>query len=316
LIGARLAPRSTNAVAAGKTGQLTLRTKVSGREAPSARRPWLRLKKQLRRAVRYAIVLLVTVIMLFPVYWMVVGTFQPEKYALTWPPPFFFRGFNFSAISSIFRSEPLASWIGHSVLVSCVSVGITVVLSVPGAYLLSRLRWRGSGAFGFLLLFTQLMPGAMIIVPELEWYRTLQWTENLPALGVLYAAFSVPLGSWILKSSFDNVPNELIDASFVDGCNQLGTLRRVLIPLSRSGLVAVVVVAFFGGWNDYLFASAFITQRGLYTAGLGIATFIGNGEVQLYQLLAAGLIFSVLPVALYLAVQRHITRGLTAGALK
>ena len=105
------------------------------------------------------------------------------------------------------------------------------------------------------------MPGAMIIVPELEWYRFLHWTQNLWALGVVYAAFSTPLGCWILKLSSDNVPNDLIDAGFVDGCTQMGTLRRVLVPLSRSGLVAVLVVAFFGSWNDYLFASAFITER-------------------------------------------------------
>jgi multiple sugar transport system permease protein len=283
---------------------------------PRSSRVWLRRKKRLKRAFRYLLMGCVCVVVLFPVYWMVLGTFQPQSDSLTYPPPFFFKGFTFSALTSLFREEPLASWLSHSLLVSAITVSITVVLAIPGAYLLSRLRWRGSGAFGFLLLFTQLMPGAMIIVPELEWYRFLHWTNNLFALGVVYAAFSVPLGCWILKSSFDNVPNDLVDAGFVDGCSQMGSLRRVLIPLSRSGLVAVIVVAFFGSWNDYLFASAFITQRSLYTAGLGIATFIGDGQVELYQLIGAGVVFSILPVALYLGVQRHIARGLTAGALK
>jgi multiple sugar transport system permease protein len=280
------------------------------------RNPWPRRKKKAKELLRYSVIVVVCVVVLFPVYWMVLSTFQPEKYTLTYPPPFWLRGFNTNAISSLFSEQPIASWLYHSFLVSAVTVIITVILSVPGAYLLSRLRWRGSGAFGFLLLFTQLMPGAMIIVPELEWYRTLQWTNNLIALGVVYAAFNVPLGCWILKSSFDTVPNEVIDACYVDGCTQLGSLRRILIPLSRAGLVAVLVVAFFGSWNDYLFASAFITNRALYTAGLGIATFISQEDVQLYQLMAAGVVFSLLPVILYMAVQRHVARGLTAGALK
>jgi multiple sugar transport system permease protein len=275
-----------------------------------------RRRKKIRRVVRYVGIIGVCVVALFPVYWMVVGTFQPEDDTLSYPPSLFFKGFTFSAITSLFKDQPLASWIVHSFEVSAVTVVITVVLAIPGAYLLSRLRFRGSGAFGFLLLFTQLMPGAMIVVPELEWFRTLHGTNNLLALGVVYAAFSTPLGCWILKSSFDNVPNDIVDAGFVDGCSQMGTLRRVLIPLSRSGLVAVMVVAFFASWNDYLFASAFITERAKYTAGLGISTFIGNVVVQLDQLLAAGLIFSVIPVALYLIAQRHIVRGLTAGALK
>jgi multiple sugar transport system permease protein len=275
-----------------------------------------RRRKKIRRVVRYVGIIGVCVVALFPVYWMVVGSFQPEDDTLSYPPSLFFKGFTFSAITSLFKDQPLASWIVHSFEVSAVTVVITVVLAIPGAYLLSRLRFRGSGAFGFLLLFTQLMPGAMIVVPELEWFRSLHGTNNLLALGVVYAAFSTPLGCWILKSSFDNVPNDIVDAGFVDGCSQMGTLRRVLIPLSRSGLVAVMVVAFFASWNDYLFASAFITERAKYTAGLGISTFIGNVVVQLDQLLAAGLIFSVIPVALYLIAQRHIVRGLTAGALK
>jgi multiple sugar transport system permease protein len=275
-----------------------------------------RRRKKIRRVARYGGIIGVCVVALFPVYWMVVGSFQPEDDTLSYPPSLFFKGFTFSAITSLFKDQPLASWIVHSFEVSAVTVVITVVLAIPGAYLLSRLRFRGSGAFGFLLLFTQLMPGAMIVVPELEWFRTLHGTNNLLALGVVYAAFSTPLGCWILKSSFDNVPNDIVDAGFVDGCSQMGTLRRVLIPLSRSGVVAVMVVAFFASWNDYLFASAFITERAKYTAGLGISTFIGNVVVQLYQLLAAGLIFSIIPVALYLIAQRHIVRGLTAGALK
>ena len=251
-----------------------------------ARRRWLHYKKNLARALWHTTTAAVLVVVLFPVYWMVLGTFQPEKDSLIWPPHLFFEGLNFGAVTSIFRDEPLASWIFHSMEVSAVTVSVTVVLVIPGAFLLSQLRWRGCGAFGFLMLFTQLMPGAMIIVPELEWYRTLNWTNNLLALGVLYAAFSVPLGSWILKSAFDSVPNEIIDAGFVDGCTQLGTLRWVLVPLFRARRWWRRSLSLsFASWNDYLFASAFITTRGLYTAGLGMAE-LGAG----YQAITARLI--------------------------
>lgn len=284
---------------------------------PVPRRARFRVDKRSAKAVlRYLVVLAVCVILLFPVYWMVLSTFQPEQYQLTFPPPLFFKGLNLSAINSLFAQQPMSSWLLHSLTVSAITVVITTTLSIPGAYLLSWLRWRGVSAFGFLLLFTQMMPGAVVIVPELEFYRALGWTNNLVALGILYAAFNVPLGCWILKSSFDTVPSEVIDASLVDGCTPLSVLPRILVPLSRPGLVAVTVVAFFGSWNDYLFASAFITARSLYTAGLGISTFISEQDIQLYQLEAAGVVFSLLPVILYLAVQRHVVRGLTAGAVK
>ena len=286
------------------------------RPAPRSRSGWNRSKKKLKRALRYVVLLLTLVIVLIPIYEMVLDAFQPTQWQLTWPPAYFFKGFNWGALTSVFQQFPLAEWLAHSALVSGVTVAITVLCAVPGGYLLSRLRWRGAGAFGFLLLFTQLMPGAMIIVPELEWYRTLHWTNNLLALGVVYAAFSVPVGCWIMKSAFDVVPNELVDAALVDGCTLTKTLYWVLLPLSRSGLIAVIVVAFFGSWNDYLFASTFITDKSLYTAGLGMAEFITAGNTALVQMVGAGLIFSILPIGLYMLVQRHIARGLTAGALK
>jgi multiple sugar transport system permease protein len=266
--------------------------------------------------VRALVILVVCVLVLFPVYWMILSAFQPEGKTLSFPPPIIPVGFNGGAISQLFRDQPIASWLGHSLFVALISVAITLVLSAVGAYLLSRLEWHGKLAFGLLLLFTQMMPGAMIVVPELQFYRSMGWTNNLPMLAVLYAAFAVPLGSWILKSSYDTVPAEVLDAGLVDGCTRLGVLRRLLLPLSRPGLVAVAVVAFFGSWNDYLFASALITNRAQYTAGLGIATFISQQDVPIFELQAAGVVFSLLPVIFYMCVQRYVVRGLTAGAVK
>jgi multiple sugar transport system permease protein len=267
-------------------------------------------------AVRVVVIVAVCVVALFPVYWMILSTFQPESKTLSFPPPFFLKGFNTGAITQLFEDQPIASWLAHSVFVALITVVITLVLASFGAYLLGRLEWHGKLLFGLLLLFTQMMPGAMIIVPELQFYRSMGWTNNLPMLAVLYAAFAVPLGSWILKSSFDNVPTEVLDAGLVDGCTRLGVLRRLLLPLSRAGLVAVAVVAFFLSWNDYLFASALITSRSQYTAGLGIATFISQQDVPIFELQAAGVVFSLLPVIFYMCVQRYVVRGLTAGAVK
>jgi multiple sugar transport system permease protein len=289
-------------------------TQVAARPLVSRRRS--RRRRRATSWVRYAVIIIVCVVALFPVYWMVLSTFQPSSHSLTYPPDLLLHGIQFSTLTSLFAGNPIVSWLLHSLTASAVCVAVTLIFAVPGAYLLSRLRWRGVGPFGFLLLFTQLMPGAMIVVPELQFFRQLHWTNNLLALGVLYAAFNVPLGCWILKSSFDSVPSEVLDASLVDGCGPMRVLFRVLVPLSKPGVIAVAIVAFFGSWNDYLFAAAFITNQSLYTAGLGISTFITDQTINLDQLEAAGVVFSLLPVLLYLTVQRHVVRGLTAGAIK
>jgi multiple sugar transport system permease protein len=289
---------------------------ASQRSVDMQRRRRRATRRQATTVLRYLVVIFVCILILFPIYWMVLSTFQPESDSLTWPPPLFFKGFNAGAVSYLFGQQPVWNWLFHSFIVSSITVVITVALSIPGAYLLSHLRWRGVTAFGFLLLFTQMMPGAVVIIPELRFFRSMGWLNSLPALSLVYAAFSVPLGCWILKSSFDTIPGEIIDAALVDGCSALGVLGRILVPLSRPALVAVGVVAYFGAWNEYLFASAFITQKDLLTAALGLASLNQEGDIQLFELETAGLIISILPIILYLGVQRHVVRGLTAGAVK
>ena len=279
------------------------------------RRRRTRWRRRAKNAVRYAVIGVVTVVVLFPVYWIFLSTFQPERYSLTFPPPFFFEGVTTTNLTSLFADQPIASWLGHSFLVSAIAVAITMALAIPGGFAMSRLRWRGSAVFAFLLLFTQIMPGAMIIVPELQLYDKLHWTNNLFTLPLIYAAFSAPLGSWVLKSSFDSVPNPVVEASVVDGCGPLSVLRRILVPLSRPGVVAVIVIAFFSAWNDYLFASAFLTTA-TYTRPAWAYPRLSASKTSSSTTAGRGLIFSILPVCLYLAVQKHVVRGLTAGAVK
>ena len=120
-------------------------------------------------AIRYLVLIFVHIVVLFPVYWMVLSTFQPDQYSMTWPPPLFFKGFNRSVLTDLFSQHGIAGNLAlHSLQVSAITVAITVVLAIPGGFLLSHLRWRGAAVFGFLLLFTQMMPGAVVIIPELR----------------------------------------------------------------------------------------------------------------------------------------------------
>lgn len=266
--------------------------------------------------LRAALILIVCFVLLFPVYWMVLNAIQPSEYSLTWPPALWPKGFEWSNFQHLFADKPIVDWLARSTFVAAIVVVATLIVVVPAAYALSRLRWRGQNLLGLFLLFTQIMPGAMIVAPELTLFRAFGWTDNLTALAFLHAAFVVPLCTWILKSSFDAVPRELVEAALVDGCSHTAALWRIMLPLTRPGLVAVSVVAFFSSWNEYLFSSALITQSDLYTGSLGLATLITQLDTPLFVLMAAGVMFSVLPVAFYLAIQRHILRGLTAGAVK
>lgn len=269
------------------------------------------------KVVQIAVLVVVCAIIVFPMYWMVLSTVQPYNYSLIYSPSLFLKGIELSPFHDIFANHPMGQWLWNSTQVALMVTAICLVLSLFGAYALSKLRWKAKPAFGFFILLTQMMPGAIIIVPVLRLYRNLGMVNSLPALAFVQAAFALPICVWILKNVFDSVPGEVMEAALTEGCGEMGVLWRMMLPLSLPGLVAVCVVAFFFSWNEYLFASTFIsTDSGLLPGAVGLTTLIGLYSTPTQTLLAAGLIFSLPPVVFYILIQRYMISGLTAGAVK
>ena len=269
------------------------------------------------KIIQIAILVIVCAIIIFPMYWLVLSTIQPYKYSLVYSPSLFIKGFNFSPFHDIFADHPMGQWLWNSTQLALIVTAICLSLSMVGAYPLSKLKWKAKPAFGFFILLTQMMPGAIIIVPVLRLYRNLGLTNSLPSLAFVQAAFALPICVWILKNVFDSVPTEVMEAALTEGCGEMGVLWRIMVPLSIPGLVAVCVVAFFFSWNEFLFASTMIpTDSSLLPGSVGLTTLIGLYSTPIQTLLAGGLIFSLPPVVFYILIQRYMISGLTAGAVK
>jgi multiple sugar transport system permease protein len=268
------------------------------------------------RVALYVSVIAVSLLTIFPIYWMLVSTFQPNKYTLHYPPPLFPQEIIFTQFADLFANHPIGLWLRNSFLIAVMAMLICMALTVPGAYALSRLRWRGRSWFGLFLLITQMLPEILIIIPLYMIYRRLNMLDSLPALSLVDTAFALPVCIWILKGVFDTVPSEVLDAAVVDGCNDLSVLWMIVLPLSAPGLVAVATVSFFSAWNEFLFAVIMISSAEFQPASVGLTTLKATGFTPVEQYMAAGLIFSILPVFFYLIMQRYIIAGLTAGAVK
>lgn len=265
---------------------------------------------------RGAAVLIVCAAVLLPVYWMIATAIQRPATTLLYPPPLLPIEFVPDGFINIFRDLPLLSWLRNSAVLAGIATVITTVLSVFGAYTLSALDWPGKALFGALLLLTQMMPEAIIVVPAFQLYNDLGLLQSLAALSLLHAAFVLPIGIWILRSAFDAVPREVADAARIDGCGHLGVLARVILPLAAPAIAAVAIVAFFASWGEYLFATTMISQTEKYPASVGLATLISQLDTPVSELLAGGLVYALPPVVLYMIIQRFMIAGLTAGAVK
>jgi multiple sugar transport system permease protein len=272
--------------------------------------------KVIRRLLLYATCLVVCLAVLFPVYWMLVTSVRPTRFTISYPPAFLPEEIRWVSYLELFQTVPIATWLRNTTLVSLGVSAICLVLSVLGGYALSKFRWRGRTIFGFTLLGSQMLPDALLVIPMFIIFRSLNLIDTLHGLVLADAVFVVPVGVWILKSFFDTIPREVCDAALVDGCGPLGVLWRVVLPLSKPALVTVAVVGFFDGWNEYLFASTFITSAALRPTSVGLASFIGELATPVELVFAATAIFSIPPMIFYLIMQRQIVSGLTGGAIK
>lgn len=285
-------------------------------EGMETRRGNIKFAQTLGRVALYVTVLAVSVITFFPIYWMLVSTFQPSQYTLHYPPPLFPQAITFTQFAILFEKFPVAVWLRNSFLIAVTAMTVCTLLTVLGAYALSCLRWTGRSTFGLFLLITQMLPEILIIIPLYVLYNRLDLLNNPFTLALVDAAFALPICIWILKGVFDTVPTEVLDAAVVDGCTELSVLWNIVLPLSAPGLVAVAVVSFFSAWNEYLFAVILIQSANFQPASVGIPNLKATTTTPVEQYMAAGLIFSILPVIFYLVMQRYIISGLTAGAVK
>lgn len=264
----------------------------------------------------YAVVIGFCAAVLFPVYWMIVNAVQPLSYGMRFPPPLFPQEISFQPFAALFESFPVARWLVNSLLLASMTTLLVLALAVLGSFAMTFLKWRGKAAFGLLLLMTQMLPEALVVIPIYAMYRNLGLSDSLPALSLIDAAFILPICIWVLKNSFDSIAEEIYEAALVDGCTPLVALIRTLLPLSAPGLVAVSVVAFFYAWNEYLFAVTLITSPESRPVAVGLASLRVMLDTPIDRVLAAALFFSIFPVIFYLIIQRYIVAGLSAGAVK
>ncbi|MFC6083575.1 carbohydrate ABC transporter permease [Sphaerisporangium aureirubrum] len=290
-------------------------TPVPAPVAPRTDSSWQRVRR-LRVAGRYLFIGTVCLIVLFPIYWMVLTAIQPTANTLHYPPSLWPSTLDLSGFAKVFQDLPIGGWLVNSTLLATAATIVTTFLATIGAYALATLRWHGRMLFGLLLMTTQMMPEAIVIIPIYQLYSRADIVNNLFALALLHAAFVLPIGVWILRSAMAGVPREIREAALIDGCSHLGVLRRIMVPLTSPAIVAVAVVAFFASWGEYLFATTMITSPEQYPAAVGLATLIGQLDTQVDVLLAGGLVYAIPPVVLYMLIQRYIISGLTAGGVK
>lgn len=273
-------------------------------------------KKLVRETVFYVALLVLAAAIVFPLYWMVKTSIESGGSLFSYPPRFIPRGSSLDGYKTVIEQTSIGLWLVNSVIVSGASTIMALIAGASGAYGLSRFRYRGKGAFGLVILTTQMMPPLVLIIPLYAIFIRLGLTDTLLGLIIGNFAFSLPIVIWMMKSIFDSIPFEIEEAARVEGASWLYILVFITAPLSLPGIVATGIFTFLNGWDEFMLARTIVTSSEKWVGTVGLASFIGSYVTPWDQILSAATIFTAPPVVLFLLVQRYFIAGLGAGAVK
>ncbi|GAA3217691.1 carbohydrate ABC transporter permease [Actinocorallia longicatena] len=281
---------------------------------PGVRTQAPRTPKRTRRRPRWEIwapLGLYLAFTLVPFYWMLLYAFRPagETGIVPWP-------LTTEHVTKVWTDLGFQTFFVNSLKVGAASLVFTTVVALTGGYALARYDFRGRRLFMVAMLCTQFIPGAMMLIPLFQVFRTLELVDSLWSLILAETVFQLPLSLILLSGFIRNVPVELEEAAWIDGCSRLRGFLLVVLPLLRPGLVAVGSFAFIHSWNNFLFALMFLSSQDKYTVPVGLSYTIGEYSADFGALAAGGVIAALPVVAVFAVIQKYLVQGMSAGAVK
>jgi multiple sugar transport system permease protein len=259
--------------------------------------------------------LLLLVFTAFPFAWMASTALKPSREIFVTPPTLWPAHVTLDNLSRLFEETLFLTYFRNSLAVSSATVGLTLLVSVPAAYSLTRFRFPAREQLAGLILFTYMFAPIMIIIPFFVAMRFLGLTNTHLGLILAYTAFCLPFNLWLLRTFFQSIPLELEEAALVDGCSRYRIFWSIVLPLSKPGLAATFILVLIMAWNEYLFA-LFLSSANAQTLPLTVAAQNATRGPQWWYM-SVLIIIMIVPVsALALLLARYITRGLLIGAVK
>jgi multiple sugar transport system permease protein len=238
---------------------------------------------------------------------------QPEESLYSFPPSFSPLKWQGSIFSEVWEDGRIFRWILNTMVITLGTVLLNLCCATPAAYAIAKTRFRGRLGMLFLVLFTQMIPPPLIIVPLYFIFKEVHLIDTYLCLILADTILTMPLSTWILTGFFEKLPHELTEAARLDGCSNYGIFMRIALPLTMPALVTVAILTFFDTWNEFIFAVTFIVSEDNWVGSIGLSSFIGQFSLSWRAMMAHSLVFAILPLGVYLLFRNFIVRGIAEG---
>lgn len=272
--------------------------------------------RTLQRGALYAFVILLCVVILYPYYVMFITAFRSNAETtdmyfqhllpVTWV---------WSNMKDIIGRGVLR-FLGNSLMLSIGATAIALLCGIPAAYAMARMSFRGKKAFLGFVIMSQMFSPVVLLVGISQLMNTLHLNDTVWGLMLINAAFNQAFAIWLLRGTFVSISSEMEQAAHIDGCNTVTAMIRVLLPMAAPGIVTTLIFVFINAWNEYTISTVLISTNANKPITVGITQFSSFNMIEWQYLFAAALVATVPVVILFMAIEKHLAAGLTAGGVK
>ncbi|MEI7541009.1 MAG: carbohydrate ABC transporter permease [Actinomycetes bacterium] len=262
----------------------------------------------------HSLLIVLSVIFIMPLYLVIVLSLMSKGQAETrslWPHPFVWHNY-----IEVFTAVPFLKWTLNTLFVSLMGTLGTVVSSVPPAYVLSRLQWKGRHTTFIVLLSTMMLPGQVTMIPVYIIFSKLHWIPSFLPL-IVPSFFSSAFSIFLLRQFFTSIPDEISDAARIDGCSEFKLMMKIVVPLAKPAISAIALFAFLGSWNDFFGPLLYIVENEkLWTLGIGLNAFQGIHHVDKNMMMTASALFMAPVILIFFFSQKVFIEGVTLTGVK
>lgn len=256
---------------------------------------------------------IITIIFMFPFYWVVTGGFKSQATTVQLPPQWIPTQPTLENYVKLFKN-PALQWFYNSLIISLGTMVLVCIVSALAGYVLAKKKFYGRQLVFSLFVAAMALPKQVVLVPLVRLISSWGFHNTLAA--VMLPAVGWPFGVFLMKQFSETLPSELLEAAKIDGSGELQTFIKIVLPIVKPGIAALAIFTFITAWNDYFMQLIMLNSKVMLTLPLGVATMQQEFATN-YGVLMAGATFAAVPIlVVFIAFQKHFAHGITMGAVK
>ena len=274
----------------------------------------LHVRRSIFSLLRYLFVITAAVVLLFPIYMMVTTSIKTEVDAFSIPPKWFFSP-TLDNYVAVLTKAGFFRYFVNSVIVALTSTVMSTVIAALAAYPLARHRFSGKQAVVASTMFLRMIPPVILVVPIYVFFGKIHLTNGIVSLIIVYIALNLPFNIWILRTFIMDLPYELDESAYINGCTPFGVFRRIIFPLLAPGMAVASIFSFRLAWNEFILGLV-LTNRVTRTLPVAVSLYITDTGTEWGKITAIATIIAIPAFIFTFTAARSLIAGLTAGAVK